>query len=281
VHRRERRAQLVRHVGEEAALGVEEHLQAREQVVDREREALELVLRVRLGHALAEILGAHDAAHRVGHLVDRLQGRAREPGAALCGQDQGDRAAAEQRVEQHAQRLGDIGHRARDLHDADYLRDALAAVARVFELDSEGPREHAHPRVADLHALVVLLLRLLAHRFDQLRLWARVARLAAQLAIEREDLDVERAVDEGARRRVAQLERIDINGEDAAEIDVVDALDLLHAGAHLVGHAALEHRAHDEVERAAGEQQRHGEEAGVVSGKLCPQGHREPRLAFR
>ena len=75
-HRGQRRAQLMRGVGDEPALGLERDLQPFQQAVDGVAKLLQLVLRALNGQPLVQVV-LGDALRRRGHLAHRAQ---RAPG---------------------------------------------------------------------------------------------------------------------------------------------------------------------------------------------------------
>ena len=81
---RERRAQLVRRVGDEAALRLDRLLERREHRVERRAEAGELVPPTRIGNALARIAGARDS----------LRGSREPPNGTRAARDTSAPAAA-------------------------------------------------------------------------------------------------------------------------------------------------------------------------------------------
>ena len=89
--RGQRRAQLVRGVGEEAALGVARPLEAGEHRVQRRREPPDLVGRRGLGQPAARVARALDLRGRVGEPSERPQRSAHQHGE----RDRGERRGSE------------------------------------------------------------------------------------------------------------------------------------------------------------------------------------------
>jgi hypothetical protein len=85
-HHGQRRAQLVRCVGDEASLCLEGRLEPAEQLVDRVAEVLELVGRTFEGEPLVQVL-VRDAASGGGHRAQRPQHAAGDQPAQADGDD--------------------------------------------------------------------------------------------------------------------------------------------------------------------------------------------------
>ena len=114
----QRRPQLVRCVGEEAALGVARALEAREHRVERRREPADLVAARGLGEALPRVARALDLARRAGEPGKRLERASHQQGNG-DRTDRGGGEPGEQREHmQRADRLGDVGRRRADDHGA-------------------------------------------------------------------------------------------------------------------------------------------------------------------
>ena len=114
--RGQRRAQLVRRVGEEAALGVARALEAGEHRVQRRREPADLVVRCGLGQPPPCVAGPLDLARRAGEPRERLQRAAhQERDGERADRGGGEPGEHGQRV-QRADRLGDVGRRRADDH---------------------------------------------------------------------------------------------------------------------------------------------------------------------
>ena len=81
---RQRRAQLVRGIGDEAALRLERLLERGEHRIEGRAEARELVLPA-FGNTLARLAGLRDPFGRRREAAHRSQGRARDEGARRSG----------------------------------------------------------------------------------------------------------------------------------------------------------------------------------------------------
>ena len=120
-HDRQRRAQLVRGVGDQAVLLAHAALQAIEHRVERHRQAAELVGGARHRDALVEAVDA-DLARVRRHPLDRPQRLARQPVARQRRRGERDRAGQQ---EQHEHAAHGVLHRRQRLRD-----DQHAALAR-------------------------------------------------------------------------------------------------------------------------------------------------------
>ena len=103
---RERRAQLVRGVGHEAALAGERCLEPRQHVVERGGEPAQLVVRPAIVQPRAEIAGAH-RARELSHAIDRTHRQARQSIAGEARDAERHRHRPQQREIEAVQRLLD------------------------------------------------------------------------------------------------------------------------------------------------------------------------------
>jgi hypothetical protein len=146
VHHRERRAQLVRGVGHEAALLLEGRAEAREQLVEGRGELPQLVARVGDGQLAVETPGP-DAARGLGHRGHRREPAAREEPAAEARQQQRRRRRQVENLPQRLQLVFD-------------------PFERLAGEDDEGRVGRRNPDAADGEAVAVVGVRLLGDRVE-------------------------------------------------------------------------------------------------------------------
>lgn len=99
----------------------EQFLQPRQQIVDRNRQALQFIGGRRHRNAATQVLGAHNALRRLCNFINRAKCSARQPRAAARRRQQHHHAADCQRIEEELQRIANFRHRPCDLQHADNL----------------------------------------------------------------------------------------------------------------------------------------------------------------
>ena len=175
LHARQRRAQLVRRVGDEAPLRLDRVLQRRQHRVERRAEPRDLVVAA-LGHALARVARARDPLGRVGQAAHRRERRARDERAAGGGRDDAAERDEDQDQAQAVQVVVQVVHLRRD--------DDRAGERRQQRRDDLAPVVALDHRRADVHA------RLLAGRRRLDRGVDRDRRAGCDLPGGADDLDV-------------------------------------------------------------------------------------------
>ncbi len=267
-HRRQRRAQLVRGVGDELALALERGLGVVARLAERgehrrqrARQLGDLVLGLRARQLRRRVARLRDVARRRGQLGDRRHRAARR---GQAGQ-QRERGAAE-----HAEReeeLDQVGRRA-------HVRQA----PRVLDVDGVRQRDRDRPR---LHPPAVLLDRLRLRGPEVRRVRARLDRVAVEVD------DADRGVlrsGVGVQVRVRALPL----GAQAAEVGLIRLeLDRPRQVVGPAGHLAVEVRldplrrqdADDRREPAQDHERQRGRAAGEApADRDAPiRGGRSPR----